>query len=156
MNPDILFTPWLIWFLLGIGLALLELFLPGFILLFFGIGCLLTAGALLLWDLSLSQQLLLFIVTSVTSLLLLRQWLTRIFRGAASNQQGGDFDDFPHGVHVQVLKTITTAKHGRIQYRGTAWYATADQTIESGSTVEILRYADNSNQIFFVRKINQP
>jgi inner membrane protein len=156
LNPDILLTPWLIWFLLGIGLALLELFLPGFILLFFGIGCLLTAGALLLWDLSLSQQLLFFIVTSVTSLLLLRKWMSRVFRGAASNQKGADFDDFPHGVHVQVLKTITPAEHGRIHYRGTAWYATADQTIESGSTVEILRYANHSKQVFFVRKINQP
>jgi inner membrane protein len=156
LNPDILYTPWLIWFLLGIGLAFLELFLPGFILLFFGIGCLLTAGALLLWDLSLSQQLLLFIITSITSLLLLRQWLTRIFRGAASNQKGADFDDFPHGIHVQVLKTITPVEHGRIQYRGTAWYAAAEETIEPGSTVEIVRYADNSKQIFFVRKINQP
>ena len=76
-----LITPWLIWFLLGIGLAFLELYLPGFIVLFFGIGCWVTAGALLLWDMGLSLQILLFITSAVASLLLLRKWLMRIFRG---------------------------------------------------------------------------
>lgn len=155
MSLDTLMHPWLIWFLLGIGLAFLELFLPGFILLFFGIGCCVTAGALLFWDLSVTQQILLFITSSVASLLLLRQWLRRVFFGASSGKQDQDFDDFPLGQHAPVLKTITPFTHGRIQYRGTTWYAAAEETIEAGNTVEIIKYADNSRQIFFVRKTNQ-
>lgn len=155
MNLGTLFTPWLIWFLLGIGLAFLELYLPGFIVLFLGIGCWVTAGALLLWDLSPTQQILLFITTAVISLLFLRKWLMRIFRGVSSDKQDEDFDDFPQGVHVTVLKTITPTENGRIQYRGTTWYATAEETIEEGKTAEIIKYADNSRQIFFVRKIHQ-
>ena len=154
MNLDALITPWLIWFLLGIGLAFLELYLPGFIVLFFGIGCLGTSGALLLWDLSLTQQILLFLTTSITSLLLLRKWLMRIFRGVSSDKPDEDFDDFPRGAHVKVLKTITPDNSGRIQYRGTAWDALADETIEAGDTVEIVRYATNSRQVFFVHKID--
>lgn len=156
MHLDNLITPWLIWFLLGIGLAFLELYLPGFIVLFFGIGCWLTAGALLLWDLSLNQQILLFIITTVASLLLFRKWMMRVFRGVSSDTQVDDFNDFPEGQRVRVLKTITPAANGRIQYRGSAWYATAEETIEEGSTVEIIRYADNSRQIYVVRKIDHP
>lgn len=156
MALDMLITPWLIWFLLGICLAFLELFLPGFIVLFFGIGCWVTAGALLLWDLTLTHQILLFISTAVSSLLVLRKWLMRVFRGVSSDKPEENFDDFPQGMRVKVLKTITPADYGRIQYRGTAWYAAADETIEAGTTAEIIRYADNSSQVFFVKKINLP
>ena len=89
-------------------------------------------------------------------LCVLRKWLMRVFRGASSDKPDEDFEDFPQGVHVTVLKTITPANYGRIQYRGTTWDAAADETIEAGNTVEIIRYADNSHQIYFVRKINQP
>ncbi len=151
---DSLIAPWLIWFLLGIALALLELSLPGFVVLFFGAGCLATAGALLLWDLSLTHQILSFIVVSIASLLLLRKSLMQVFRGVSTDKTDVGFDDFPHGKHVTVLKTITPKNSGRIQYRGTSWDAVAEETIEAGATVEIERYAADSRQVFFVRKIN--
>ena len=151
---DTFIAPWLIWFLLGIALALLELYLPGFVVLFFGVGCLATAGALLLWDMNLTYQILIFIVTSIASLLLLRKWLMRVFRGASPDKSDMGFDDFPHGKHVTVLKTITPKNSGRIQYRGTGWDAVAEETIEAGATVEIERYAADSRQVFFVRKID--
>jgi len=151
---DALIAPWLIWFLLGIALALLELYLPGFVVLFFGVGCLATAGALLLWDLGLTHQILFFIVASLASLLLLRKWLMRVFRGASMDKADMGFDDFPHGKHVMVLKTITPKNSGRIQYRGTTWDAVAEETIEAGATVEIQGYAPDSRQVFLVRKID--
>ncbi len=151
---DTLIAPWLIWFVLGMALALLELYLPGFVVLFFGVGCLATAGALLLWDLNLTYQILLFIVVSIASLLLLRKWLMRVFRGASTDKSEKGFDDFPYGKHVTVLKTITPKKPGRIQYRGTAWDAVAEETIEAEATVEIERYDADSRQVFFVRKID--
>ena len=154
MQTDNLITPWLIWFLFGIGLAFLELYLPGFIVLFFGVGCWFVAAALLLWDLSLNQQILIFLTATIVSILLLRKWVMQTFRGASSDKQDDDFDDFPSGEHVKVMKTITPSEYGRIQHRGTAWYATAEETIEQGSTAEIVRFADNSHQVYFVRKVN--
>ncbi len=144
---------WLIWFILGIIVAFLELYLPGFILLFFAIGCLSAAVALLVLDINLTQQILVFLITSITSLLLLRKWMMRTFQGASSNNPDNDFDDFPYGVHVQVLQKISPHKTGRIQYRGTAWDAVADETIESGETAEIVKFSGNSKQIFVVRKV---
>ena len=42
-----LFTAEVIWFLIGVGLLLLELVAPGLIFVFFGIGAWITAAALL-------------------------------------------------------------------------------------------------------------
>lgn len=148
-----IFPTWLIWFILSVVVAFLELYLPGFILLFFAIGCLSTALALLVLDINLTQQILVFLITSITSLLLLRKWMMRTFMGASSSSHGSDFDDFPYGVHVQVLQKISPQKSGRIQYRGTAWDAVADENIEPGETAEIVKFSGNSKHIFVVRKV---
>jgi membrane protein implicated in regulation of membrane protease activity len=151
---DAIFSPWLIWFLLGIGLAFLELQLPGFIVIFFGIGCWVVAGATLIWDLSAAQQVMLFIVSSIAALALLRKFLLQTFRGLAKDN-AVTFDDFPGGVRVKVLQRITPVDKGRIHYRGTPWDAMADVEIEEGATVEIVRFADNSRQIFWVKPISE-
>ncbi len=151
---DAFFSPWLIWFLLGIGLAFLELALPGFIVLFFGIGCWVVAGALLIRDFSVTQQVLIFIVGTIASIVLLRKMLMRMFRGA-SQDGAAEFEDFPRGAHVKVIRRITPASGGRIQHRGTPWDAAADEEIEEGATVEIVRYANGTRQVFFVKKIEQ-
>jgi inner membrane protein len=146
-----LMTSWLIWFLLGVGLALLEMLTPGLIIIFFAAGALITAGLTLMLDLTLTLQLLIFLTLSLLSLLLLRSRLSRTFRGAKLANGADSYDDFPSGAKAQVVKTITATEHGRIHYRGTEWYATADQPIAVGTTVEILSYADASRQIFRVR-----
>ena len=154
MHLGNLVTPWLVWFLLGVAVAFLELYLPGFIVLFFGFGCWVTAAAVAVWDLSLTAQVGTFITASVLSLLLLRKWLIGVFRGASSDSLDDGLDDFPHGARVTVRQTITPSVHGRIQYRGTTWPAAADETIEAGSPAEIVDYFDKSRQIFIVRKID--
>jgi len=151
---DLLFPPWLIWFVLGVGLAFLELLLPGFIVLFLGVGCWVTSGALFIWDLTLTQQITVFIVATIGSIVLLRKLFMRMFRGRTSPCPE-DYDDFPKGLHVKVLRPITPETNGRIQYRGAAWDATANESFEEGQTVEILRYADHSRQVFFVGRIRE-
>jgi membrane protein implicated in regulation of membrane protease activity len=153
LNLNSIFPAWLIWFLLGIGLAFLELQMPGFIVLFFGVGCWVVAGALLIWPLTLTQQILIFIVATIVSIALLRKWLMKIFRGLSAGRTEADFDDFPKGAHVQVVQRITPQVNGRIQFRGTFWDAAADEEIEPDATVEIVRYAGDSRQVFFVKKI---
>ena len=36
---DLTFSPWLVWFLAGIAVMLAELAVPGFVIIFFGLGC---------------------------------------------------------------------------------------------------------------------
>ena len=129
MNLDSILSAWLIWFVLGIGLAFLELLMPGFIVLFFGIGCWVVAGALLIWDLTLAQQIGIFIVATIASIVLLRRFLMRSFRGLSSSTADEGFDDFTRGVHAKVVRQISRNSLGRIIYRGTPWDAMSDEEI---------------------------
>lgn len=147
------FSPWLIWFILGIAMAFLELQMPGFVVLFLGVGCWVVAGVLLLWPLTLTQQVWLFLVASIASIVLLRKWLMRIFQGRSSSQTETDYDDFPKGAHVEVVQPITPEVNGRIRFRGTLWDAAAEENIEKGEMAEIVRYAGQSRQIYFVKKL---
>jgi len=53
---EILSDPAVIWFLIGLGLLLLELVLPGLVILFFGAGAWVTALACVLHDFNLNWQ----------------------------------------------------------------------------------------------------
>lgn len=151
---NLLGAEWIIWFVVGIGLAFLELFMPGLVLIFMAVGCWIVAGVLLIWPLPLTQQILLFIGGTVLSIVLLRTWFMKTFRGVASDKAQTEFDDFPRGVHVQVVRGITPNTNGRIRFRGTLWDASADEEIDAGETVEIVSYAGESRQTYFVRKIS--
>lgn len=153
MESNSLLSAWLIWFILGVGLAFLELVMPGFIILFFGIGCLVTAAVLIFAPLPLTAQIAVFLVASVLSLVLLRKWLMRWFRGETTGAAEKEFDDAPIGKRVSVLKSITPPNPGRIRYRGSEWDAEADAAVEAGSTVEITGYAGGSRQCFTVRPV---
>lgn len=153
MLPDAWISSWLPWFLAAIAFATLELFMPIFIFLFFGIGCLGVALALLVFDIPLPQQLVIFLIVTISSLVMLRKWMMGIFRGVTADRTDKDFDDFPYGERVQVLRDINPPQPGRVQHRGTAWDAVADEIVEAGATVEIIGYAGNSRQTFQVRKI---
>lgn len=153
---DLGVSDWLIWFILGIGLAFMELLLPGLVIIFMALGCWIVAVAVLIWPLTLTHQVLLFIGGTVVSIAFLRTWFMRTFRGSSSDQAQTGLNDFPQGVHVQVVKRITPKVNGRIKFRGTLWDASADEEIEEGETVEIVSFAGRSRQIYFVRKISNP
>ncbi len=145
-------TPWLIWFIFGVALAFLELMMPGFVVLFFGIGCWATAAVALIWPLTLTQQVLVFILVSVCSIVFLRKWFMKIFQGRSSKQTETDYDDFPQGEHARVVQRIDPQASGRIRFRGTLWDAASDEEIEKDEIVEIVSFAGASRQVYFVKK----
>ncbi len=62
------------WLIIGVSLLALEVFMPGMILLWFGIGAIVTGVVLALFpSMSLSAQLILFAVLSVASLVAWRK-----------------------------------------------------------------------------------
>ena len=144
--------PWLIWFVLAVILALLELGLPGLVVIFFALGCLITSAVTLIWDVSLTIQITVFIISSIASLLLLRRYVMTIFAGNRSDSDDG-YNDFPAGVKVKVTRPITPNENGQISYRGTIWEAAADEDIAEGETVRLERYADDSRLVYFVSKV---
>ena len=79
--------PELIWFLMGVILLVMEFVMPGLIIAFFGVGACVVAVVCLFTDISLNAQLIIFIGSSVLSLLCLRRWLKGIFIGHTKSKQ---------------------------------------------------------------------
>jgi inner membrane protein len=71
----------LIWFLIGVVFLVAELLAPGFILGFFLVGSWTTAILLMIFQIDATGQLLIFVSTSLLSLVLLRGFLMKVFRG---------------------------------------------------------------------------
>lgn len=131
--------PELIWFLIGLLLLLLEFILPGLIVAFFGVGAWVVALVCLFIDIPLNAQLLIFIVSSVLSLLLLRKWLKGIFMGHVVSKQDvkENLEEFV-GQRAVVKERIVPNGRGKVEFRGTDWQAEADEEIAEGTAVKII------------------
>ncbi len=130
----------MIWAIAGIILFFIEFFIPGLVIIFFGIGALVTAlFTFILGDIfSFPFQIFLFTVTSVSSLILLRKYMKKIFTGKI--QDGVEKENFniEIGEIVPVLELIKPGEvGGRVKYQGTQWNARSDETITPGESVEI-------------------
>ena len=79
MDTPIFSRPEVIWFIVGLGLFLLELVLPGFVIFFFGVGAWITALLCLIANPGINLQVIVFAVTSVLSLLALRKMIQKRF-----------------------------------------------------------------------------
>ncbi|MBU1638019.1 NfeD family protein [bacterium] len=133
-------TP-LVWFIIALILMLLELAVPGVLLVFFGIGALVTS--LLSWIgvlQSTTAELLVFLFVSVVSLLLLRKKMQRTFRGKTKSVKDAELelDEFI-GKTARVVEAINPSEQrGKVEFRGANWEAQADVPIEPGTAVEII------------------
>lgn len=124
-----------IWFCIGFAFFLLEFVFPGFILFFFGVGAWVVAMAAFFFDLSLNAQLLLFIVSSLISVLLLRNWLKRKFGDSDVNLSKLE-DEFVGKVAIAET-SISPGMNGKVEFKGTSWEATSDDAIAIGESVMI-------------------
>ena len=139
----------LLWLLVGVLLFILELMLPGFVLFFFGLGAWVTAITSWLWPIELSGQLAIFIASSLLSLLALRGLIRRVFLGKRTDA-GEDTPSAREGEVAEVLVTIAPPAEGKIRYSGSSWRATAEERIEAGEMVAIVR---QEGLLMRVRKI---
>lgn len=141
------FHPALYWLIIGVMMFFLELALPGFILFFFALGALITAGASWMFpSLSIASQLGLFIIASLGMLFGLRNVIQKRFmtkpKKDENNPEEDDPDDTPLAVPGDkgvVCMTIAPPGEGRIKYSGTYWRATADERIEDGEIIQIVQ-----------------
>lgn len=129
--------PALIWFLLGISCFVLELLLPGLLLFFFGIGAWCAALVILLVPMSLSMQILIFLSTSIVTLVLLRARFQKMFKGTAFEIDVVD-DFVPQGAIAEVVEDIVPPAAGRVKYGGTFWQAVSEEPVARGSKVRVL------------------
>jgi membrane protein implicated in regulation of membrane protease activity len=130
-------SPVLAWFLLGVALFFLELLLPGLIIFFFGVGAWCAALAVFFLPMSLTSQLLVFLVSSLLALLLLRATVKKVFLGKVFEVDAME-QTIPPGATGEVIEDIVPPAAGRIRYAGTFWRATANQPVGKGTVVVII------------------
>jgi membrane protein implicated in regulation of membrane protease activity len=133
---EILSNPAVIWFLVGLGLLLLELVLPGLVILFFGAGAWVTALVCAFTDINLNWQILIFLVASLLGLVLLRKYLKKRFFGKTDKVTEDQLEEFigRKAKAVEVFKDGT----GLVEFKGTRWSARSDEPVTKGQWVTIL------------------
>lgn len=130
------FNPVLIWFLVGLALIIMEFFMPGIILVFFGAGAWITAlttwaGLTGGW----TSQLLVWALSSVILLILLRKRIQAQFEGHIGDSQNleHDLDEFAGKIVPVTVDIQPGNKTGRVEFKGADWQAVSDEAISAGS-----------------------
>lgn len=136
MSTSILTRPELIWFIIGLVLFLLELVLPGFVIFFFGVGAWITALLCLIAEPGINLQAIVFAVTSVLSLILLRRMIQKKFFYSREELSKEVEDEFT-GKEAIALTELTPGKDGKVEFKGTTWKAESESEISKGQTVII-------------------
>lgn len=136
MDPE--FSLWLIWFVAGVAIMLAELALPGFIIIFFGLGCWGAAAVAVIAPDAFFAQLSVFLIVSLTSLVTLRRVAMRIFVGRSEGHGSENIGNVPIGARVGIDQDLEPGLTGRVRFRGTMWDAVSEERLPAGSEAEII------------------
>lgn len=144
---------YLVWLIGGSTLVLLEFLIPGLVVIFLGLGALITSGLLYLGYLRDPWlAIACFGVSSVLMLATIRKMVLRFYPSLTEKVET-DEEVLIVGQKAQAISTLTAHDYsGRVKYSGTTWPARSEAgEIAEGEAVEILGQ-DNINLI--VRKIS--
>lgn len=147
-------APELVWAILGLVFVFCEFFIPGLVIAFFGVGALITALTTLLHITpNLSLQLLVFMISSLALLGLLRKYVKRTFLGSGKGVKDLPNFNIEIGKIVPVVEFIQPGEvGGKVRYQGAPWSARAEEPISPGESVKIVG-CDNLTLI--VEKIHE-
>lgn len=134
---EILSNPAVVWFLIGLGLLLLELALPGFVVMFFGVGAWIVALALAFFEFTLDIQILIFLLSSLLSLILLRKVLKKRFFDKDDQEITDQLEEFV-GHKAMVIEDFKNGT-GKVEFKGTQWNAESSSDLKAGEKVTIIK-----------------
>ncbi len=146
---------YLIWFLIGIGFLIAEFIMPTFIMFFFAIGAVIVSIVTACYELPLNSQIILFALSSIISLILLRNYMNNIFKGNESKGEDKYFDntiDSYENIGI-VSKNIEANSFGEIKYKGTFYKAQSENSIDEGKKVKVVSKGDEQGSFFTVEEI---
>ncbi|MGN6618073.1 MAG: NfeD family protein [Ilyomonas sp.] len=129
-------TAAVIWTIIGFILFLLEFVLPGLILFFFALGAWIVAILCLFLNLSVNMQLIIFLISSVVTVLLLRKWLSKIL--SERKHRSELLEDEFLGKTAKAETAISPSENGKVEFKGTSWQAASEDEIEKGENVVII------------------
>jgi membrane protein implicated in regulation of membrane protease activity len=124
-----------IWFLIGFAFFMLEFVVPGFILFFFGIGAWVVGITTLFTDISLTFQIVIFLVSSLITVALFRRWVREKLgmRGGSPQLLEDEFI----GKTAVCAEPIAPGAKGKVTFKGTDWDASSAEYISPGENVII-------------------
>jgi membrane protein implicated in regulation of membrane protease activity len=144
---------WIVWVIFGVIMIIAEVFTPGFVLLWFGVGAL--AAALLgFLGVGIPLQVLTFVVVSVALIAMSRTIFVNYF---SREHDDGDLksgvDAIPGQVAEVVASSIGSSKAGEVKLFGSVWKAypaDGETLLLVGERVEVERVQGSS---LYVRPI---
>ena len=137
MNETFFSRPEIFWFFMGLVMFLLELFIPGFIIFFFGLGAWFTAVVCLIGNPGTNLQIVIFAVTSILLLIALRRILRHKFFYSKGTQSDDVEDEFT-GKEALAKSDFGGIKTGKVEFKGTTWNAESTSEIKEGQRVVII------------------
>lgn len=132
--------PQYVWIIVGIVIMSMELFLPGFILCFFGLGAVLTGLLMIFIHMGVNTQLILFAILSIILLVSFRRYAQGYFTGRVSNKdpKGAPMENHAGETAIVAEDIIPDSPRGKVEFNGTMWNADADVEILKGAKVTIV------------------
>ncbi|HBE40536.1 MAG TPA: hypothetical protein DDW27_04910 [Bacteroidales bacterium] len=137
MNEFFINRPELFWFILGLVLLLLELVVPGFVIIFFGVGAWITSLVCIIFNPGINFQAAIFAVTSVIVLLVFRRMIQNKFIYNKDDKSESIEDEFT-GREAVAIDDFGPDKTGKVEFKGTTWNAESESVIKSGQRVIII------------------
>ena len=134
-NMNEILNSTLVWVFIGFFFFALEFAVPGFILFFFGIGAWVVAILSYFVDISINTQILIFIASSLVSVLLFRNWLRRKVGSTGVNFQ--QLEDEYIGKVAKAETIIGPGNRGKVEFKGASWEANSEDNILAGENVII-------------------
>lgn len=124
-----------LWFIAGFIFFLLEFAVPGLILFFFAVGAWIVAILSLFSDFGINTQLIIFLASSLLTILLFRNWVKKmIWKKKLPTQLEDEFI----GKTGKAESFIGPAQNGKVNFKGTSWDARSEDIIEKGESVTII------------------
>jgi inner membrane protein len=130
--------PELIWFIVGLGLFLLELVIPGFFIFFFGLGAWVAAFSCLIWEPGTNLQIIIFALASLLTLIGLRKIIQKRFFYSKGSESADVEDEFT-GKEAIAKTEFGAGSTGKVEFKGTRWDAESASDISEGQRVIVIR-----------------
>ena len=148
---------WYIWMIVGVLFIVAEIFTPGFVLLWFGVGAII-AGLLSMTGLvGLPLQVIIFLGISVALTIASRTIFERVFmRGSPGEGLKSGIDSLPGRVAVVVSASEGALDEGAVRVFGSTWRAfpiEGEEPLKEGEQVRIERVEGTSVYVSHVGRL---
>lgn len=135
---------WQIWLIAGLVMMILELIVPGGVVVFLGVSAIIVGAGLYFKIIStVTMSFIVWFMTSIFMMLVLRSFFMKYFEGDSKVHNVDENADFKGSI-VLVVEEISPYKEGRVRFRDTTWIARSDDELARGEEAIIVEIDENS------------